>query len=340
MSTLNSNNERLAQLMQQVHDLPPVAHEDAVLRIPQELTDTQKWQARSNIGAASAEEVAGKMDKVTGTPDQVVGFDEAGNPVAREAPSGGSSSWNDLTDKPVVAVGGDTLTWDGDMTGRIYVDIGGAFFVHVSDACPQVDTENGNFGDFSKGGSVSLAMGEDITALPFFTDNLLLAENGSVLFDALAFACVREDGTDIDGFTFPAKGTYFLYQPPEVDGGSAAFATALTVNGYTGFIKEYIDPNYLPAIPNRLLPQTIILYASDNDKYLRNYETGVIPTRANLEEYIANGNPIFVYDNHAYCSVYAVQVRSGYAYATVYYNYVDLAGGTQVLHGHTAEYTG
>lgn len=57
MSTVNNNNERLEQLMRQVHDLPPVAHEDAVLRIPQEMTDTQKWQARANIGAVSEDEV-------------------------------------------------------------------------------------------------------------------------------------------------------------------------------------------------------------------------------------------------------------------------------------------
>lgn len=102
MSTLQGNTTTIENLLRSVNNLPNVGADDAVLYIDQTLTDAQKAQARTNIGAASAEEVAGKMDKVTGTPDQVVGFDEAGNPVAREAPSGGGgvSSWNDLTDKP------------------------------------------------------------------------------------------------------------------------------------------------------------------------------------------------------------------------------------------------
>ena len=57
MSTLDKNNIEIASLLQRVHDLPPAAHEDAVLRIPQEMTDTQKWQARANIGAVSEENV-------------------------------------------------------------------------------------------------------------------------------------------------------------------------------------------------------------------------------------------------------------------------------------------
>lgn len=98
MSTLQGNTTTIENLLRSVNNLPSVGADDAVLYIDQTLTDAQKAQARTNIGAASAEEVAGKMDKVTGTPDQVVGFDEAGNPVAREAPSGGGGSvqpdWN------------------------------------------------------------------------------------------------------------------------------------------------------------------------------------------------------------------------------------------------------
>ena len=51
MSGLNTNNDKLTALMQQLQDLPPAAHADAVLRIPQEMTETQKWQARANIDA-------------------------------------------------------------------------------------------------------------------------------------------------------------------------------------------------------------------------------------------------------------------------------------------------
>lgn len=98
MSTLQGNTTTIENLLRSVNNLPNVGADDAVLYIDQTLTDAQKAQARTNIGAASAEEVAGKMDKVTGTPDQVVGFDEAGNPVAREAPSGGGGGvqpdWN------------------------------------------------------------------------------------------------------------------------------------------------------------------------------------------------------------------------------------------------------
>ena len=57
MSTLENNNSSIAELMQQVHDLPPAAHRDAVLRIPQAMTETQKWQARANIDAISRAEV-------------------------------------------------------------------------------------------------------------------------------------------------------------------------------------------------------------------------------------------------------------------------------------------
>ena len=56
--------------------------------------------------------------KLTGVQGQVVGFDENGNAVAQE-PSGGVSNWNELQGKPVVTVGGDTLTWDGNTEGLV-----------------------------------------------------------------------------------------------------------------------------------------------------------------------------------------------------------------------------
>ena len=233
MSTLQGNTNTIENLLRSVNNLPNVGADDAVLYIDQTLTEAQKAQARTNIGAASEEEVAGKMDKVTGTEDQVIGFDADGDPVAREAPSGGGvSSWNDLTDKPVVSEGSpDTLTWDGNTEGLVSVDMTamvGAKFYKVSDVV-LVDADFANGGDyvFSNGNSGSI----EVTTV---ADGVLSAPE-------FAFICVAENavGVDVAGVTFPEAGLYLAAY-------AGRYTAVVAIVNYTGFpVQEKIAPSYL-----------------------------------------------------------------------------------------------
>lgn len=143
--------------------------------------------------------------------------------TARTVPagSGGVSSWNDLTDKPVVMEGGDTLTWDGNTEGR---EVAFGTFYKVSDAIPTAE-------DFVNGGSLVVSVGESFG----FTSGDLLDDSGLLLGPEDTFVVVTAEGAEVVG---ASSGIYFF----AIDSG---YVTSLTIPGYTGFGQEKIAPSHL-----------------------------------------------------------------------------------------------
>lgn len=263
MSTLQGNTTTIESLLQTVNNLPAVGADDAVLYIDQTLTEAQKAQARTNIGAASEEEVAGKMDKITGTEDQVIGFDENGNPVAREAPSGGGvqPDWNQtdetaadfIKNKPFgeeVVNLGETLTWDGVVGERVVASFGdNVAMVRVSGNVPTAD-------DVANGLTVNAVGGAEADAVELGGEDAvaMFAEDGSMMAGFMAF--VPYDGWSYSGLVFEKKGVYFQSSPDFAVG-------VLTIPGYnfTETIVHKLDTKYIDT-------QTVFYLLNTDTTYL------------------------------------------------------------------------
>ena len=154
-----------------------------------------------------------------------------------ETPSGGASSWNDLTDKPFSEVYGDTLTWDGDSTGLVSVvmldmpEYGlRQNLVKVSDAVPTAE-------DFSNGMSCVMSDGSVYTDPPNVDDDIINADGCIVV---LHDNCTLPNGVFVE-----KAGTYFM----EVlsDGAPPEYAASITINGYTGFDSvKTLDEKFIP----------------------------------------------------------------------------------------------
>lgn len=160
------------------------------------------------------------------------------NGEAKRVPAnklGGASSWNDLTDKPVVVGGSDTLTWSA-ITEETYnpsLTVAELYYP-VSDAVLTMD-------DLASGGMLSApSMGDDFT---FTAEECYEYAPELILIADLFFAVAEDDFTfSSDDFTiaFPKAGLYANLDLAPID-------FALTVNGYDGFeMAEKIDPAYLP----------------------------------------------------------------------------------------------
>lgn len=161
-------------------------------------------------------------------------------------------SWPEVTGKPFVTVGGDTLTWDGNTEGLVSVDltaINGNAYYKVSDAVPtSADFASGATFE-TNGGSATLAGNAIIEAY----DGILTGE--AVMFIVVAEKAV---GVDYDGAVFPEAGVYF--------GVSSAYGyicLSLTIPGYTGFTKEQIDPAVLPESDVVVVNQDLNTYKLD-----------------------------------------------------------------------------
>ena len=180
----------------------------------------------SQVSADMANKVTSPSVATVGQVISVKAVDENGKPTEWEAVdmSGGASSWNDLTDKPVVMAGGDTLNWDGNTDGLVSVE--GAIF-KVSDAA--LTKEN-----FVNGASWVID-GEKVE-LDSSTLQGLFQEDGFMTINV--FFIVPFDGYDWNGTIFPKKGLYFM----SMDG---SHIETLTIPGYTGFAQEKIAPSHL-----------------------------------------------------------------------------------------------
>lgn len=175
----------------------------------------------------------------TGQTIAVKAVDERGKPTEWEAVNT-RSDWNQndpsapdyIKNKPVVFVGGDTLTWDGNTEGLVPVlDM----YYKVSDVVITAeDIDSGNNLDDTK---VKLSTGD------FMNGGFLFAP-GFIAIGEVCFIISEEAvGIDFDGLYFQEAGIYFAYLAEE--GAEPVFASALTIPGYTGFDSEKIAPSYL-----------------------------------------------------------------------------------------------
>lgn len=174
----------------------------------QTLTDEQKAQARANIGAAAVGEAGG---------------------------GGGAAQpdWADITNKPVITEGGDTLTWDGNTEGLVNLD---STLYKVSDVVPTLDD--------LVNGCTATANGIQYPCSAIQDGDLIYisAEDGSPVAMLVPFDNAYA-GSGSEETKVAEKGTYlFCYA---VDPEFSVFVSSLTINGYTGFGKEKIDPSYL-----------------------------------------------------------------------------------------------
>ena len=129
----------------------------------------------------------------------------------------------EYADTPFETVGGDTLTWDGDVSGK---EIVGDMVCHISDiVVTESDCANGVLVTFSDGSTANGAA----TAL---VDGLIM------LADSEGTLCVATDNLEFNGMVFPKKGIYVVYGDYHV--------TSLAINGYTGFGSTKLKESYLP----------------------------------------------------------------------------------------------
>ena len=160
---------------------------------------------------------------------------------------------NELLNKIDTAFGeetvkGGTLTWDGDMTGKVCVEFevpgGGstAYMVKLSGAIPTFD-------DLQGGGTITTYAGGESTPDEWGNDkNFHYIDMGNVMLDENGFSLpviAKEDNTNVmDMLTLPEKGVYVMCVPM-----AGMYIGSFTINGYTNFegveIKT-IDPKYLP----------------------------------------------------------------------------------------------
>lgn len=141
---------------------------------------------------------------------------------------GGASSWNELTDKPVVTVGSDTLTWDGNTEGLESLE--GMLF-RVSDAIVTA-------ADYANG-VVYTYEGKQYEILNIIESGLNdnMAFGVAMTADSMQMGVyfIPYDNYDLDGIVFLKAGIWLSH------------AGSITIPGYTGFAKEQIDPAFLPA---------------------------------------------------------------------------------------------
>lgn len=158
---------------------------------------------------------------------------------------GGGADWNAqegedgyIANKPFgeTTVMGDTVTFNGDLTGKTYVSVdvdgGTMHYVKVSDAVPTIeDLQNGGSGVVAEVGEQAF----DSSLCQDVGQAIIVADGAGII--------VKEDNadlTEIVGAVFPKKGFYVTHAP---DLGVSI--SSITINGYTGFEMEI--PKRLPA---------------------------------------------------------------------------------------------
>lgn len=129
---------------------------------------------------------------------------------------------------------GDTVTWDGDISGRVYAQPtseDAVYVVKVSDAVPTAE-------DCAEGVTAVHSEGVTVSEIVFNDDGFGMV-NEIVLI-------VPWGNYQYGDVTFPQSGVYFLKTTGEYEG----YVTSFTIPGYTGFATgteiNTIDPKYLP----------------------------------------------------------------------------------------------
>lgn len=135
---------------------------------------------------------------------------------------------------------GDTLTWDGDISGKpvVSLDRGDGVimtFCKLSEAVPTIE-------DLSNGISATVAgMGTNE-----ITPEMITTGNGYIFANMLVIISEPNSVVGEVGATFAETGTYLMQQSL---GEQTMYVTALTINNYTGFERTEVKPldiKYLP----------------------------------------------------------------------------------------------
>lgn len=136
-------------------------------------------------------------------------------------------------------VEGDTLTWDGNTDGRVYVELDGGFkFVKVADIVLTLpNVANGLTETLSSGITLEV---------PF--EHIEEAYNGGGCIGGSFFICAPTDNFNALGMTvLPESGIWFCDIPGQ------GYTTSLTIPNYTGFVTEQttvkpMDEKYMPIL--------------------------------------------------------------------------------------------
>ena len=231
----------------------------------QTLTDEQKAQARTNIGAgtqytlpeASSSELGGvKADDATETDTQVVRkgadgklYTAAAVPQVQSDYTQNDSGQTDyIKNRPFYEYTAVDITWDGDTAGKTEVDLTSAlgFNVYlVSDATPSAED--------LIGATVSIYTGSDTMEIPLGSEYVqTISDNIILLAEGNAFVIIA-DNSEYNGITFPSKGTYFVNS----DG--------TYVSGISKKVVNKIDKKFIPNGIDTL--KITVTYNSSTDTY-------------------------------------------------------------------------
>ena len=82
--------------------------------------------------------------------------------------------------------GGDTITWDGNLSGSNYVDADGQIFVHVSDCVPTIE-------NFADGGTIITIQNGVATERTFTSSTILPIGNVYCESSNMFFIIIPED---------------------------------------------------------------------------------------------------------------------------------------------------
>ena len=164
---------------------------------------------------------------------------------------------------------GDTLTWDGNMSGLHNITIEEGTFFHVSDVMP---TEE----EIRNGGNIKLTMlgdeGYDEINISFTSDNILgqsdlkqpcvvIVYEGTII----AFVVYELNGTSVMLDDVEKTGIYLVGM--EGDGIPVMWTKSFTINGYEGFVgKEVIKNEYLDILETTEGTNTLTWNADIGDR--------------------------------------------------------------------------
>ena len=260
--------------------------DSAVKTTEQTLTDEEKAQARTNIGAgtqytlpeASSSELGGvKADDATETDTQVVRKGADGKLYTAAAVTQVQSDYtqNDNTqtdyikNRPFYEYTAVDITWDGDTAGKTEVDLTSAlgFNVYlVSDATPSVEDLTGSTLTIYDGSS-SMELSVSARAL---SENVIIGSDGYVFV-------ILADNSELNGITFPSKGTYLV----SAGGSYVSRITKKAINK--------IDPKFIPNGIDTL--KVTVTYNSSTDTYSAD------KTSDDIKTCLDNGGIPYVYYN-------------------------------------------
>lgn len=237
--------------------------DSAVKTTEQTLTDEEKAQARTNIGAgtqyilpeASSSEFGGiKADDVTETDTQAVRkgadgklYTAAAVPqVQSDYDQNNSEQAGYIKNRPFYEDSSVNITWDGDTTGKTSISTW-EFIYLISSETPSVEDLTG--ATLSKYADDGTEQSIVLTAEDVIQSNNVIAIS-EIVFIAL------EDNATYNTYVFPTKGTYFLKS-----------GNAYPYSIFKGTLKK-IDPKFIDM--NSLPKETVkitVTYDSSTESY-------------------------------------------------------------------------